>query len=311
MTARMALKLALALVFILAGVLFFFYKKEEFLLLEWPSATAVAAVSLAFVINIYLISQFNMLAARQLDTPLSCAESFMLSSVTTAVNFVFPLRAGAAFRAVYMKKVHSFPFSYFASTLAIYYLVTILVTSLAGMFCLILIYVDQGYFRLDLFLLFPAVLLIAGIALLARKGKGNNCNSRQSWWTNFLTGYRNILANKRFFYTALSIVTVGLIVSTIGWTVALREYAPSIKITESFLIVASQIMGGLATLTPGGTGFQELAGMYVGHRFQITLVELFAVLVWTKLVRITIALLLAAPSFIFLKRRIEVSAKVG
>ena len=102
MTARMGLKLALTLVFILAGVLFILSKKEEFLLLEWPSATAVAAISLAFIINIFFSSQFNRLAARQLGVPLSGAESFMLSSVTTAVNFVFPLRAGAAFRAVYM-----------------------------------------------------------------------------------------------------------------------------------------------------------------------------------------------------------------
>jgi hypothetical protein len=233
----------------------------------------------------------------------------MLSSVTTAANFVLPLRAGAAFRAMYMKKVYRFPFSYFASTLAIYYLVTILIASLVGMFCLIVIYVGQGYFRLDLFLLFPTVLLVAGIALLARKGKEKNSGSTQSWWTNFLTGYKNILANSRFFHTALLIVAAGFIVSTIGWTVALREYAPFIKISESFLIVASQVVGSLVTLTPGGTGFQEMAGMYVGHRFQITLVQLFAILVWTKAVRIIISLLLALPSFILLKRRIVMPAE--
>ena len=208
-----------------------------------------------------------------------------------------------------MKKVYHFPFSYFASTLAIYYLVTILVASLVGMFCLVFIYVDQGYFRLDLFLLFPTVLLFAAIALLVRKGKQNDSRSKQSWWSNFLTGYRNILANKRFFYTALSIVTAGFIVSTIGWTVALRDYAPFIKIAESFLIVASQIVGALVTLTPGGAGFQELAGMYVGHRFNITLVELFAVLVWTRAVRMIISRLLALPSFILLQRRMRVSAE--
>jgi uncharacterized membrane protein YbhN (UPF0104 family) len=308
MNTKSILKLILTLAFILAALLFLYIKKEEFLLLKWPSYFAISAICLAFTINLYFNSLFNMLVSRQLGVPLSGRESFMLSSVTSAVNFTLPLRAGAAFRAMYMKKVYKFPFSHFASSIAIYYLGTILVASFAGMLCLIIIYFYQGYFRIDLFILFPVILFIVGISLIARSGKEIVTGTSQMWWSSFLSGYRSIISNNRIVYIALLIISAGLLVSTLAWAVALREYAPQIGFVESFLIVVSQIIGGLVPLTPGGTGFQELGGIYVGHKFNITLVELFAVLVWTKVARIIVSVLLAFPSIVFLKRRINASA---
>jgi uncharacterized membrane protein YbhN (UPF0104 family) len=302
------IKLVLLLVFLAAGLLFYFEKKDEFHALDWPSTPAIVAVCLAYVTNIYINALFNAISARRLGVHLSYTESFMLSSVTAAANFLLPLRAGAAFRAMYMKKAYGFQYSYFASTLAFYYLATILVASFTGMICLLFIYLDQGYFRLDIFLLLPAAFIVASFILLLRKGgEISHTPEQQSWRLNFMEGYRHIISDNWFIYNTLSLIVIGFIVSTLGWTVALRDYAPLIGWGESFLIVTSQIIGGLITLTPGGAGFQELAGLYVGHRFQITMVELFAVLVWTKAVRIIVSVLLALPSLVFLKRNINSS----
>ena len=124
----------------------------------------------------------------------------------------------------------------------------------------------------------------------------------------FFSGYSRILEGRNFILLSILLVAASFLASAFSWTVALRDYAPSIAIHEAFLVAVSQTIGGLVTLTPGGTGFQEIAGIYVGHRFQITTVELFAVLVWTKLARMAIAFLLAIPSLIVLKRGIQGSA---
>lgn len=304
-------RFTLMIAFLLAGYLFFLERKDDFLALDWPSTPAVAAVSLAFIINICITAVFNSITARRLGAPLGYTESFMLSSVTSAANFLLPLRAGAAFRSIYMKKVYRFQFSHFASALTVYYLATILVASFLGMICLVFIYLDQGHFRLDIFAALPAVFTIACFILLARKGtQTGNTTEKESWRTSFIDGYRQILANNRFVYIALSLVTAGLVVSTLGWSVALRDYAPQVSLGESLLIVTSQIIGGLVTLTPGGTGFQELAGLYVGKRFQMSMVELFAVLVWTKVVRIILSVVFALPSLVYLQRRIRGASRL-
>ena len=80
------------------------------------------------------------------------------------------------------------------------------------------------------------------------------------------------------------------------WTVALQEYAADISVTEAFLVAASQIISGYITLTPGATGFQELAALYVGQSFAATTTEIFAVLIWVRVVRIATAIAVAAPS---------------
>jgi uncharacterized membrane protein YbhN (UPF0104 family) len=302
------MKLLLTLAFIVAGVWFFAVKSEEFLVLKLPSRVAILIVALAFVTNVYFGSLYNVLVLRRLGIQITGRESFMLSSVTAAGNFILPLRAGAGLRALYLKKVYGFPVSHFTSTLAVYFLVTVLFAGIMGMLSVVYIYIDQGYFRLDLLLLFPALLAAIAITIVMRRGRGTGQRPR-SWWNEFLAGCHHILARGDFVFIACLLVAASFVSATVGWTAALQDYAPEIELQESLLIAVSQILGGMATLTPGGTGFQELAGLYAGHHFQMSTVELLAVLVWTKVVRMIVAFFLALPSALFLKRRMSPAAE--
>ena len=61
----------------------------------------------------------------------------------------------------------------------------------------------------------------------------------------------------------------------------------------------------MIALTPGGTGFQELAGLYVSNHTSTSLVELLAVLVWVKILRVILALALAVPSYLYIRKRLQ------
>ncbi len=139
--------------------------------------------------------------------------------------------------------------------------------------------------------------------LLRSKESRDEHDDKKSLWNSFRYGYLNLVKDTRLVYVSLLIVILNFIVASAVWTVALRDYAPEIATTEAMLLSASQIVSGLITLTPGAAGFQELVGLYVGASFSATTVQLFAVLIWVRLVRVLTSLLVAAPCAIALRRK--------
>jgi hypothetical protein len=120
-----------------------------------------------------------------------------------------------------------------------------------------------------------------------------------------------VVGEPRLLATAVVIVCLIFASSSAAWAVALREYAPGISVAEAFLLAASQIVAGFVTLTPGAAGFQEVAGLYVGHSFAATTTEIFAVLVWVRVVRTLVAIAVALPSGIILKGTLQAAGKVA
>ncbi|MCH8059511.1 MAG: flippase-like domain-containing protein [Proteobacteria bacterium] len=298
------LKTLLTLAFIGAGVIYVLSQRADFQALNMPSATAVFVVAAGYIVSVFFRSLYNAFTARRLGASLSITESFMLSAVVTASNYVLPMNAGAAFRAYYMQRVHAFPLGYFASATVVSFIITVLLMSSFAMVLLVLIYLDLGYFRLDLFIVLPVLAGTAGAGLLLRGDESQADNDEeQSLWGSFRSGYLDLVKDTRLVYVSLLLVIANFVVASAVWTVALRDYAPEIATTEAMLLSASQIVSGLITLTPGAAGFQELVGLYVGASFSATTVQLFAVLVWVRLVRVLTSLLVAAPCAIALRRK--------
>lgn len=300
-----ALKGVLTLLFIAAGVIYVWLRKEDFLALDWPSAAAILIVSAAFLTNLLIMALFNALVSRRLGADISIVESMALSVVTSAANFVLPMRAGTGLRGIYMKRVFQLSYSNFGSTLVVFYLCNIFIASLLGTAALAAIYVETGNLAADLFVALPLILVLSGAVVAFRRGGTDGGDESLPWWTRMRHGYQQIVGQTSVIALALALVLVSFVVSTLSWHFALGEYITAITYPDSFLIVASQVLGGLVPITAGGTGIQELAGIYVGHRLDMTIVNLFAVLIWTKVLRIAIAVILSIPAGWYLNRRID------
>lgn len=298
-------KIALTVLFVSLGLGYVAVHWEEFSELHRPSGIAVLAVTSAFACNLWLASWFNAIVARKLDANISGLDSFAISTVTSAVNFVLPLRAGAAMRAIYMKRQYNLPYSRFASTLAAFYLANLLVAAMAAMACVGIVYRETAVFKADLFLLLPSLLIAAGAFMIWHRRQPTRKGRHPVPWQDFAGGFSSILSDRRTAIYALIAVFLSMLVSTFGWSVALRDYAPDVSIAEAILIVVSQIIGGLVTVTAGSAGFQELAGIYVGNRLGITIMELFAVLIWTKVARMLVSFVLSVPSALLLRNRLK------
>lgn len=297
-------KIGLTLLFIAAGVIYVVLRKDEFLALDWPTSTAILAIAAAFTTNLVIMGLFNALTARKLGANISVRESVALSVVTSAANFVLPMRAGTGLRGIYMKRVHQLDFSRFASTLVVFYLCNVLVASLLGTAAVAAAWVDDGSFAVDLFVAFPMVFLASVAVIVLRRAPESTAGDGLPWWIRMRDGFREILGQTSVVLWAIGLVLLSFVVSTLAWHLALSEYVSGVSIPDAFLIVASQVVGGLVPLTAGGTGIQELAGIYVGHRLDMTIVNLFAVLVWTKVLRIAIALVASVPAGLYLNRKL-------
>ena len=295
------IKTALTVAFVAAGAVYITQRLAEFRALAWPSVTSVIVVALGFLASVFFRSLYNYFVTRQLGTTISLRESFMLSAVVTASNSLLPANPGATFRAVYMKKVHSFPYGYFASSTALSFVITTLMMSLIGMTLLIMIDQQLGYFRLDLFVALPVIAILMTAGLLLRKS--SHAEREDSVWTSFQSSYFELTRKRSLVYLCVLIVCSNYLFAAIVWFIVLGEYAFDITLLEGFLFAASQIVSGLINLTPGAAGFQELVGIYVGRSFQLTAVERFAILVWVRLVRVLAAVLLGIPCAIALHNR--------
>jgi uncharacterized membrane protein YbhN (UPF0104 family) len=292
----------------LVAALYVAANEEEFLALDWPSRRAVIIVAIAYLVNVALVSVYNKITAARLGADISFGESFMLSAVAAAGNFVLPVKVGAGLRALYMKKVHDFPIGYFAGGSIIFVAVTIVFVSLVAQLLLVVIYMQQGYFRADLFFVFPAIMIGTIVGLLVFKAQPQDTTGgHRSWYESFRGSLGAILGERKLLGSAIAIVALIFLFASLVWTVALQEYAPAISLTEAFLVAASQLISGYITLTPGATGFQELAALYVGRSFPATTTEIFAVLVWVRAVRVITALAVATPSAWLLRKKLSLS----
>lgn len=294
-------KTALTLVFVIAGGIYVVRHAGEFRSLAWPSVFAIVVVICGFLGSVFLRAVYNYLASRHLGADISLGESAMLSVIVTASNVLLPANPGATFRAVYMKKVHDFPYTHFASSTLLFLISTALLMSLFGIVLVLLIAAHLGYSRPDLVVL---LLVIAAIMALGLKTRGPaGPQGSQKIWNSFREAYQLLVGDRRLVYTSIAIIATNFVIASLVWIVVLRDIEPGVAALEAFLFAASQIASGLISLTPGAAGFQEIVGIYVGQSFALSPVELFAALIWVRLVRTITAVLVALPCAMILRSR--------
>ena len=299
------LKTALTVAFIAAGIWFIEGRLNEFKTIALPTIPAVFAVTFGVVASIFFRSLYNYVTGRHLGAQLSLPESFMLSAVVTAGNVILPASPGATMRAVYMKRVHAFPYSYFASSMALYVVITTLLMSLLCVVLLLLIQSKLNYFRFDLLLALPIIAIIAFLSLLWRQRAATAEQNSNSIWLLLRNSYLDLIKSRKLVLASALIVTSNVIIASVVWFIVLGDYASNISPLEASLFAASQVASGLINLTPGAAGFQEIVGVYVGQSFAITTVQLFAVLIWVRLVRVLTSVALGIPCAVALHLRTQ------
>ena len=76
-----------------------------------------------FLIVFLLEGLFVKITLQAFDKGITVKESFYISTISRIGNYLLPMRAGAIFRATYLKNKYNFEYSKFLSTLYGYYII--------------------------------------------------------------------------------------------------------------------------------------------------------------------------------------------
>lgn len=133
MNKKRIFQILVLIILIVWFAVYFYQNIDDFKQLKIINAVYFVPLCIFFIlflINNGLILKYFL---ESFKIKLEFKEWFGLSVITTMGNYLTPFRGGAVARAVYLKKIHQFSYSYFLSTLAGIYIVIFLVYSFIGL----------------------------------------------------------------------------------------------------------------------------------------------------------------------------------
>jgi len=174
------------------------------------------------------------------------------------------MRAGAIFRATYLKKKYNFEYSKFLSTLYGYYIILFLLYSILGVFSLLLKWKLNNQFYLILIIFFGALLLAMLFLMFVRvsfdkifKKKETFSGKIANALTKFMKSWDRIVRNKKLLFQLIVITLLNILINTV--IIYFEFTALSINVDILDLILYSSLSGVslLVSLTPGSLGIRE------------------------------------------------------
>lgn len=246
------------------------------------------------------------------DVRLRSREALSLSAAGSFTNFFLPFRGGAGLRALYLSRVHGFPFAEFISTLGVMYLMYIAVNGAVAAVGMLSATAAGEPGRVVLTGFFLLVML-AGIGLLSLR-LPEIVGPRRfplKQLAALLGGVRQIRQHPRLMLK-LWLLVVALTAASV-WQCAVAFEAVSVPLSQGGLLVyaASKNLATLISLTPGALGIVELISVFLGRVLDYGTAE--ALLVQGLIRAVTIGTLLAIgpAAFWYLKRRLAAASGAG
>jgi uncharacterized membrane protein YbhN (UPF0104 family) len=222
------------------------------------------------------------------------AESTWLAVMTSAINSVVPLHAGAAARAVYLKRRHDLDLSAFAATFLGYNILRLLVASLAACATAAGLLLRQGAGIDPLSSVAPTtaglsqtspsasgleglITIAGGLALVAIGA----CLARPASFqklrlgaleqhrlfrplVKFQAGWYELMRCPRFLLKVLALVMLQIVAELIVVWAAWGAVSVPLSSAAVVLVTSLGILTALTGLTPGGLGLVELVSVAVG-----------------------------------------------
>jgi len=294
------LSLLLTIFFLALFVAYVLFNLDDFRALrEFPLPAAVLIIFLKIGLMI-TNALFLKTILTAFDVKISGKHSFFILIYTTIGNHFTPIRGGAGFRAVYLRKKFNFPYSQFISTLSGNYIIVILVYSFIALTSLIWIHLARGLYSPSLYV-FVAGLFVFCLSIILIRIKTQKLEIQSNFkllnkagavlkkavdgWNSIIS--RRLLVAKLFLISAsgfLFIYTMTLI--------ELKFIAAQTSIPSLLLYSALSNLSLFISITPGALGIRESLFIIFQNLMNLTTGDVLNIAVIDRgLVFITLALL--------------------
>lgn len=258
-------------------------------------------------LTLLLNASFNKKIVEAFNVELGRLESLYIGSITYLGNLFLPGRLGGSLRLVYFKKIYKIKTSYLVSIFAYFFVVSLFINSIFGIFSLVFVGSTTSYVSIIWFFLFIIVFLIT-VYLLIKKFQINTSNtnirflnkifsslqsSKEGW--NKITKFPGLNFKLIFIYVfnyLLFLLEVYLIFIFVG---GFLEF-------ENVIFYNSiSVFSGLIGITPGALGIKETLLFISYELLNINSQKLIEVILIERVISIVFSMIPLVISFVFNK----------
>jgi uncharacterized protein (TIRG00374 family) len=266
-------------------------------------------IILIFISVFFLEGLFIRVTLKAFNKDISIKESFYLSTLSRIGNYLLPMRAGAIFRATYLKKKYNFDYSKFLSTLYGYYIILFLLYSFVAIITLLFksFLNDEIFYILTIFFsgLFLAMLFLMFVRVPFKKfvkNKEGLLAKIVGFLDRFMKSWDVIVKNKKLLLQLIFITFQYILLNTI---IIYVEFL-SLGITINFLnLILYSCLSGvslLISLTPGSLGIREAVFLISSDSIGLDQEQILQLAVIDRGILFILLMILMIVIFLFLRK---------
>ncbi len=252
-------------IFILAAV-FIWFNVEQFLILKNLRVVDIASISATLLLFFVASGVTFHLLLNLVGVRLRNLEVVGLSFLTNMVNYLAPLRPGAAIKAMYLKSVKELDYSRFTSVFAANAFLVLATTSGFAMLLLGFNWYSYGLLPWDLLLVSLAFFTLSMIPFTVKslswikiEGKGNIPNTIN----NAIEGFEQIRGQKLGITLVCGSVIFQFMVSGVLMLLVYKSIGIELSYQIALMLGVFTALANLFTITPNNMGVQEAVMGYL------------------------------------------------
>ncbi len=250
---------------VLALFAFYLYENPQIIeILSNISPLYIAIIMILFLLVFFTEGLFIKVTLDVFGKHIDIKEASYLSTTSRIGNYLLPMRAGAIFRATYLKKKYDFDYTKFLSTLYAYYILLFLINSALALIILLVKYISSSTIFLPVTIFF--VILFVGtltvIVLrvpikLSHLGKSLIIKKILLLIETFMTSWDSIVRKKNLFSSLIILTTGNMILNGIINFFEFFSLGLKTNLLDIALYTCLSDVSLLFSITPGSLGLRE------------------------------------------------------
>lgn len=206
-----------------------------------------------------------------------------LTMVTLMGNYTIPF-SGLGFRAVYMKKVYTFSYRNFITSVIVNWVTNFLIYTLAAIFSMIIYYYQTHSINWTLAVIFLLMMTFSILAFVPISINFKNKLIKRLYSPILI--WQSYIKNRNILYKLLNLTFWQFIVSALMFYFAYLTFGFKVTYIESFLATTLSLYTSLIRLVPASLGFYELAIVYPSKVLGLSSAQGLSVSALTRIVTI-------------------------
>jgi uncharacterized protein (TIRG00374 family) len=218
-------------------------------------------------IVLFITDLFTKTLIEKAGTRLGFIDGYFSAFLSSFGNYFLPLTGGAVLRGVYLKRQHGFSYKKFISISYGSYVISIGVSSLLGIFALLILYSSQEIFVTSLLLVFISMLLVTVFLsssfanklmnLVGSTTKNTVIKKVARTLSDIHEGWLSIVVSKRLM-TKLVLLTLANMALRLGFFyLTFNMLGTDVSLSSVFIFNTLITLSMYLTITPGSIGIRE------------------------------------------------------